>query len=104
MDIEPTPASEPERNTITDSTTTVSQKQKSGSTLPLMITFIGIFCYLGVVLPSVFNSPAHSLGYSIFDMLLMVGGAVLVGLGAFFWFKAKTKALRMNEKKTPELA
>jgi hypothetical protein len=82
---------------------TSTQKQAS-STLPLLITLIGIFCYLGVILPSVFEPTTSFVNYSTFDILLKVGGAVLVGLGAYFWFKAKTKALKENNEKNIELA
>jgi hypothetical protein len=71
--------------------------------LPLMITLIGIFCYLGVVLPSVFGSTS-TLDLSSFDLLLMVGGAALVGLGTYFWFKEKARILAEDEKKSLEAA
>lgn len=78
--------------------------KKQSTTIPLMITIIGIFCYLGVVLPSVFDSSTTSFNYSAFDILLMIGGAALVGLGAYFWFKVKTKVLQEDDKKAIELA
>lgn len=71
--------------------------QDSNPTLPLLITIIGIFCYIGVILPSVFESSTSFINYSTFDILLMVGGAVLVGLGSYFLFKTKTKVLKENE-------
>jgi hypothetical protein len=71
--------------------------------IPLMITLIGIFCYLGVVLPSVFGSTS-TLDLSSFDLLLMVGGAALVGLGTYFWFKEKARLLAEDEKKSLEAA
>ena len=78
--------------------------RKQSTSIPLLITIIGIFCYLGVVLPSVFDSSTTSFNYSAFDILLMIGGAALVGLGAYFWFKVKTKVLKEDDKKTLELA
>ena len=81
----------------------ISTKRQS-TTIPLLITIIGIFCYLGVVLPSVFDSSTRFFNYSAFDILLMIGGAALVGLGAYFWFKVKTNVLKEDDKKTPELA
>ena len=80
------------------------EKQKPNATLPLMITLIGIFCYLGVVLPSVFEPSARFFNYSAFDILLMIGSASLVGLGAYFWFKARTKLFRGDEGKAIDLA
>lgn len=77
---------------------------KQSTTIPLLITIIGIFCYLGVVLPSVFDPSTTSFNYSAFDILLMIGGAALVGLGAYFWFKVKTNVLQEDDKKTLELA
>ncbi len=69
-----------------------------------MITLIGIFCYLGVVLPSVFEASDGFFNYSSFDIFLMIGGAALVGLGAYFWFKARTKIHPGRDKKSIELA
>ncbi len=74
--------------------------KKSVNPIPLLVTLIGIFCYLGVVLPSVFGSSTRFFDYSIFDLLLMIGGASLVGLGTYFWFVEKTKALLDEEKKS----
>lgn len=81
----------------------ISTKRQS-TTIPLLITIIGIFCYLGVVLPSVFDSSTRFFNYSAFDILLMIGGAALVGLGAYFWFKVRAKVLPEDDKKTLELA
>jgi hypothetical protein len=75
-------------------------RQKPSPKIPLIITLIGIFCYLGVILPSIFESSAELLDYSTFDLLLMVGGAVLVGLGTYFWFKVKNKYSFEEDKKT----
>ncbi len=86
-----------------DSDDNISTKRQS-TTIPLLITIIGIFCYLGVVLPSVFDSSTRFFNYSAFDILLMIGGAALVGLGAYFWFKVKTKVLPEDDKKAIELA
>ena len=86
-----------------DSDNNISTKRQS-TTIPLLITIIGIFCYLGVVLPSVFDSSTRFFNYSAFDILLMIGGAALVGLGAYFWFKVKTKVLPEDDKKALELA
>lgn len=69
------------------------ETQKPNTILPLMITLIGIFCYLGVILPSVFEASSTVFNYSVFDLLLMTGGAALVGLGAYFWFTARPKVL-----------
>ncbi len=57
-----------------------------------------------MVLPSVFDSSTRFFNYSAFDILLMIGGAALVGLGAYFWFKVKTKVLPEDDKKALELA
>jgi len=65
-----------------------------GTMLPLIITLIGIFCYLGVILPSVFDSQSALFNYTAFDMTLLIGGAALVALGAYFWFSAKVKSLK----------
>jgi hypothetical protein len=81
----------------------ISTKRQS-ATIPLLITIIGIFCYLGVVLPSVFDSSTRFFNYSVFDILLMIGGAALVGLGAYFWFKIRTQVLPEDDKKTLEFA
>ena len=78
--------------------------QNPGTTIPLVITIIGIFCYIGVILPSVFESSAKVMDYTTFDLLLMIGGAALVGLGAYFWFKVKNKILLEDESKTIETA
>ncbi|UCF08886.1 MAG: hypothetical protein JSW28_04120 [Thermoplasmata archaeon] len=69
----------------------------TASPLPLLITLIGIFCYLGVVLPSVFESSSTMFDYTTFDIVLMIGGAALVGLGAYFWFKARVKTMGAEE-------
>jgi hypothetical protein len=34
----------------------------------------------------------------------MIGGAALVGLGAYFWFKIRTQVLPEDDKKTLEFA
>ena len=78
--------------------------KKPNSTIPLIITIIGIFCYLGVILPSVFEANANLVNYSTFDLLLMVGGAALVGLGSYLWFKVKNKTSLEDESKTMEFA
>jgi hypothetical protein len=78
--------------------------QKPSATIPLIITIIGIFCYLGVILPSVFEANAKLINYSTFDLLLMVGGAALVGLGSYLWFKVKNKSSLEDESKIIELA
>jgi hypothetical protein len=95
----------PEMDKETPSKTAVSQRAsvKPTNAVPLMITMIGIFCYLGVVLPSVFGSTS-TLDLSSFDLLLMVGGAALVGLGTYFWFKEKARLLAEDEKKSLETA
>jgi hypothetical protein len=67
---------------------------KTSTAIPFLITIIGIFCYLGVVLPSVFNSSNEFFDYSIFDILLMVGGAALVGMGVYFWHRLRIKVLQ----------
>jgi hypothetical protein len=77
-------------------------KQKPSPKIPLIITLIGIFCYLGVILPSVLESSAELLDYTTFDFLLMVGGAALVGLGTYFWFKVKNKYSYEEESKSIE--
>ncbi|UCG68151.1 MAG: hypothetical protein JSV09_10020 [Thermoplasmata archaeon] len=76
---------------------------KPATAIPLLITIIGIFCYLGVVLPSVFSTSTRFSNYTTFDMLIMVLGAALVGLGAYFWFKVRSKIYR-EDKKAAELA
>ncbi len=76
------------------------ETQTSNMVLPLMITLIGIFCYLGVVLPSVFEASSTFFDYSGFDILLMAGGAALVGIGAYFWFTARTKTLQSKTIKS----
>jgi hypothetical protein len=78
--------------------TRIVRKQPS-TKIPLIITIIGIFCYLGVILPSVFESEAALAEYSTFDILLLVGGAALVGLGSYFWFKVKNKYAHDEEAK-----
>ena len=78
--------------------------QKPSATIPLIITIIGIFCYLGVILPSVFEVNANLINYSTFDLLLLVGGAALVGLGSYLWFKVKNKNSIEEESKKVELA
>ena len=88
----------------TDAFKSRSKTQESSSTLPLLITLIGIFCYLGVILPSVFEPSTRFLSYSTFDILLMVGGAALIGLGAYFWFKARAKVYREEKEKAIDLA
>lgn len=65
-----------------------------GTMLPLIITLIGIFCYIGVILPSVFDSQSALFNYTAFDMTLLIGGAALVALGAYFWFSAKVKSVK----------
>jgi hypothetical protein len=83
--------------------TRIVRKQPS-TKVPLIITMIGIFCYLGVILPSVFESQAELAEYSTFDILLLVGGAALVGLGSYFWFKVKNKYSSDEEAKNVEPA
>lgn len=89
---------EKERGSVKSSITS----QNPGTTIPLIITIIGIFCYIGVILPSVFESSAEVTNYTTFDLLLMIGGAALVGLGAYFWFKVKNKILMEDESNTIE--
>lgn len=81
-----------------------SETQRQRSALPLLITLIGIFCYLGVILPSVFEPSTRFLSYTTFDILLMVGGAALIGLGAYFWFKARAQVYREEKEKAIDLA
>jgi hypothetical protein len=78
--------------------------QKPSTTIPLVITIIGIFCYLGVILPSVFESTAQLTDYTTYDILIMVGGAALVGLGSYFWFKVKNKSSLDDESKKAKFA
>jgi hypothetical protein len=78
--------------------TRIVRKQPS-TKIPLIITIIGIFCYLGVILPSVLESEAAFTEYTTFDILLLVGGAALVGLGSYFWFKVKNKYAQDEEAK-----
>lgn len=77
---------------------------KPNTTIPIMVTVIGIFCYLGVVLPSVFKTSTGFFNYSLFDILLMIGGAALVGLGMYLWFKVRADIFHPEEKKSIELA
>jgi peptidoglycan/LPS O-acetylase OafA/YrhL len=72
--------------------------QGPGTMLPLIITLIGIFCYIGVILPSVFDSQSSLFNYGAFDMTLLIGGAALVGLGAYFWFTARVKTMKKAAK------
>lgn len=74
---------------------------KTSTAIPFLITIIGIFCYLGVVLPSVFNSSNRFFDYSLFDVLLMVGGAALVGLGVYFWHRIREKVLQQEKAIEP---
>jgi hypothetical protein len=83
--------------------TRIVRKQPS-TKIPLIITIIGIFCYLGVILPSVFESEAAFAEYTTYDILLMVGGAALVGLGSYFWFKVKNTYAHDEEVKIVEPA
>lgn len=83
--------------------TRIIRKQPS-TKIPLIITIIGIFCYLGVILPSVFESQTELVDYTTFDILLMVGGAALVGLGSYFWFKVKNKYSYDEDSKNVDLA
>lgn len=78
--------------------------KKQNATIPLLVTIIGIFCYLGVVLPSVFKTSTRFFNYTAFDILLMIGGAALVGLGMYLWFKGRADVFREEEKKSIELA
>jgi peptidoglycan/LPS O-acetylase OafA/YrhL len=71
----------------------VERTQGPGTMLPLIITLIGIFCYIGVILPSVFDSQSSLFNYGAFDMTLLIGGAALVALGAYFWFTARVKTM-----------
>lgn len=82
---------------------TDSSTYKPSSTIPLLITIIGIFSYLGVVLPSVFNSSMRLYNYTLFDVVIMIGGAALVGLGAYFLLKIRAK-IYLEKKKSLELA
>ena len=72
--------------------------KEPGTMLPLIITLIGIFCYIGVILPSVFDSQSSLFNYGAFDMTLLIGGAALVGLGAYFWFTARVKTIKKATK------
>lgn len=82
----------------------IASTKKPSTTIPLMITIIGIFCYLGVVLPSVFKSSTGFFNYTAIDVLIMIGGAGLVGLGVYFWYKVRAKVFPEDEKKALELA
>lgn len=55
-------------------------------------------------MPSVFEPSTRFLSYSTFDILLMVGGAALIGLGAYFWFKARASVYRKEKEKAIDLA
>lgn len=74
------------------------KSQEPGTMLPLIITLIGIFCYLGVILPSVFDSQSTMFNYTAFDITLLLGGAALVGLGAYFWFTARGRDVKKTVK------
>jgi peptidoglycan/LPS O-acetylase OafA/YrhL len=76
----------------------VDRTQGPGTMLPLIITLIGIFCYIGVILPSVFDSQSSLFNYGAFDITLLIGGATLVGLGAYFWFTARVKTMEKAAK------
>lgn len=102
MDNEPIQTTEKSDPTHKDSVQTSAEKNKPSPKIPLIITIIGIFCYLGVILPSVFESSAELLDYTTFDFLLMVGGAALVGLGSYFWFKVKNKYSFEDDNNTVE--
>lgn len=95
--LQTTENSEPEHK---ESIKKMALQRKPSPKIPLIITMIGIFCYLGVILPSVFESSAELLDYTTFDFLLMTGGAALVGLGTYFWFKVKNKYSYEDDKKT----
>jgi len=79
-----------------------STTNKPSSTIPLLITIIGIFSYLGVILPTVFHSSMRFFNYTIFDVFIMIGGAALVGLGAYFLLKIRAKVY-LDDKKSLEL-
>lgn len=76
----------------------VERTPRSGTMLPLIITLIGIFCYIGVILPSVFDSQSSLFNYTAFDITLLIGGAALVGIGAYFWFTARVKTVEKAAK------
>ena len=75
----------------------VDRTQGPGTMLPLIITLIGIFCYIGVILPSVFDSQSSLFNYTAFDITLLIGGAALVGLGAYFWFSARVTTMETEK-------
>lgn len=87
-----------------ESTKAKTKIEDMSTAIPFLITMIGIFCYLGVILPAVFGSSTRVFDYSTFDLLLMVGGAALMGLGTYFWFKIRAQVLAEEEKKALELA
>ncbi|UCE39214.1 MAG: hypothetical protein JSW00_08365 [Thermoplasmata archaeon] len=89
---------ETDQETPVKTVDSAKEPKKASTAIPLMITLIGIFCYLGVIIPSVFGSSNRLFDYSIFDILLMVGGAALVGLGAYFWFSVKAEMLEVMEE------
>ena len=97
-------ASDDQRSKKRVSVKTRIVRKHPSTKIPLMITIIGIFCYLGVILPSVFESQAELADYTTFDILLMVGGAALVGIGAYFWFKVKNKYPFEEDSKSVEPA
>jgi hypothetical protein len=89
---------EEEENIETGDTQSTEMAQGPGTMLPLIITLIGIFCYIGVILPSVFDSQSSLFNYGAFDVTLLIGGAALVGLGAYFWFSARIKTVEKAAK------
>ncbi|UCE73369.1 MAG: hypothetical protein JSV56_10085 [Methanomassiliicoccales archaeon] len=104
MEKEHTQSHETTRESDLEADSSSTSTKKPNATVPLIITIIGIFCYLGVILPSVFKSSTSSLHYSPFDILLLVGGAALVGFGAYFWFKLRTKVYTEDDQKALEPA
>lgn len=78
------------------------EKRKPTTTIPLIITIIGIFCYLGVIVPSVFEARLGFMDYTIFDISIMVGSVALVALGFMFWFKARSRDILEDEQKLIE--
>jgi peptidoglycan/LPS O-acetylase OafA/YrhL len=78
------------------------RKQDPNVVLPLIITLIGIFCYIGMILPFVLDSTNRAFEYSLLDMLIMVGGAFLVAIGAYFWFQARIASSGPKKKKVLE--
>lgn len=71
-------------------------------TIPAVVTIIGIFCYLGVILPSVMELSYTTSDYTIFDIVLMIGGAFLVGVGAYLITLPKKLSITAAKKTRDE--